>query len=136
MEFGRLEQGLQISCPGSKHLKENAIKRRVCKEKLTNGTYTSLKYLIDVGSTVSKQSYHATKGNDFGDEFHDIIFDEDEAGFDNICVVCLQIRQETHVLVPYGHGNLCCSCAILIISENKRCPTCRSESTQPIRLFQ
>ena len=136
LEYGRLEQGLQISCPGSKHHKENAMKRRVCREKLTNGTYTPLEYLIDVSSTVGKQSYHATKENDFGDEFHDEISDEDEAGFDNICVVCLQTRQETHVLVPRGHGNLCGSCAIHIMSENKRCPTCRIESTKSIRLFQ
>ena len=45
---------------------------------------------------LAKQSYHATKENDFGDELHDEI-SEDEAGFDNICVVCLQIRQEIHV---------------------------------------
>ena len=77
--YGRLELGLQISCPGSKHHNENAIKRRVCKEKLTNGTYTPLEYLIDVSSTVGKQSYHATKGNDFGDEFLYEISDEDEA---------------------------------------------------------
>ena len=96
----------------------------------------ALEYLNDVSSTVGKQSYHATKGNDFGDEFHDEISDEDEAGIDNICVVCLQIRQETHVLVPCGHGNPCSSCALHIMSENKRCPTCRSESTQSIRLFQ
>ena len=52
--------------------------------------------------------------------------------------ICLQIRQETHVLVPCEHGNLCGSCAINIMSEN-RCPTCRSESTVnstfPIILF-
>ena len=30
LEYGRLEQGLQITCPGSKHHKENAIKRRIC----------------------------------------------------------------------------------------------------------
>ena len=95
-----------------------------------------LEYLIDVSSTVGKQFYHATKENYFGDEFHDEISDEDEAGFDHTCVVCLQIRQETHVLVPCGHGNLCGSCAIHIMSENKRFPSCRSESTQSIRLFQ
>ena len=41
LEYGRLERGLQISYPGSKQHKENAIKRSVCKEKLTNGTRIS-----------------------------------------------------------------------------------------------
>ena len=127
LEYWRLEQGLQITCPSSKHHKENAIKRRICKEKLSNGIYTPLEYLIDVSSTVGKQSYRNTKENDIEDEFHDEISD-DEARFDDIYVVCLLIRQK--------NGNLCASGVIHIMSENKRCSTCRSESTQSIRLYQ
>ena len=44
-----------------KQHKENAIKRSKCKEKLISGTYTPLENLIDISSTVGKQSYHNAK---------------------------------------------------------------------------
>ena len=58
LEYARLEQGLEISCPGKKQHKENASKRDKCKEKLSNGIYGPLEFLIEVISTIGKQPSH------------------------------------------------------------------------------
>ena len=139
LEYARLEQGLEISYPGKKQHKENASKRDKCKEKLSSGIYGPLEYLIEVSSTIGKQPSKDLIECNLENEFLDQISDEDENVIEHRqqCVVCLRIRQETHVLVPCGHGNLCSDCAIQIMSADiKRCPTCRSEIIQSVRLFQ
>ena len=40
LEYERLEQGLEISCPGKKLHKEHTIKRNIYKEKLAHCTYS------------------------------------------------------------------------------------------------
>ena len=55
LEYARLEQGLEICCPGNKKHKENASKRNKCKEKLRTGIYGPLEYLVEVSSTIGKQ---------------------------------------------------------------------------------
>ena len=104
MEYARLEQGLEISCPGKKHHKENASKRDKCNKKIRNGIYGPLEFLIEVSSTVGKQPSHDLIESNSENEFLRQISDEDENVTEHRqqCVVCLQIRQETHVLAPCG----------------------------------
>ena len=91
--------------------------------------YGPLEFLFEVSSTIGKQPSHDLIESNSENEFLGQISDEEEDVTEHRqCVVCLQIRQETHVLVPCGHGNLCSDCVIRIMSADiKRCPTCRSE---------
>ena len=109
LEYERLEQGLEISCPGKKLHKEHTIKRNICKEKLAHCTYFPMESLRIVSTTMGKPTYQSADENIIEDEYPDDNSSiQGESEHVQLCVVCLQTRHEPHVLVPCGHGNLCC----------------------------
>lgn len=52
-----------------------------------------------------------------------------------ICDVCLGERNEPHVFIPCGHI-FCSNCKdVLMAQENSRCPTCRGNIVDAVRVF-
>ena len=71
LEYERLEQGLEISCPGKKLHKEHTIKRNICKEKLAHCTYSPMEYLRIVSTTMGKPTYQSADEIIIEDEYSD-----------------------------------------------------------------
>ena len=53
------------------------------------------------------------------------------------CSTCFEPRARTFLLLPCGHATFCQACAEHFCdSDDKRCPTCRTNITGKVRVFQ
>eukprot|EP00937_MAST-01D_sp_MAST-1D-sp2_P003964 g3964.t1 len=52
---------------------------------------------------------------------------------DATCVVCFEVQRDA-VLVPCGHASVCMDCARKIAEKNGKCPICRANITQALRM--
>ena len=164
-DTGRLNSGnasLKLTHPKKIRNVLNTERLRAAEEKLRDGrgdnTYSPMKFLKAV-----RHSFGATNKRYF-DQVHDILTDdpllggnsdseEEQEHEDQVeheetqavgrrcCGVCMDEAANT-VLVPCGHNNICYDCAALVYhneSENMppppKCPFCREEITQYIRLI-
>jgi len=50
------------------------------------------------------------------------------------CIICSDRRRDV-VLVPCGHLSICLTCSNLL-PEPKRCPVCRSDVTQIVKVYK
>ena len=53
---------------------------------------------------------------------------------DSMCVVCMDMPN-THAFVPCGHRCVCAQCSEPILHSNAKCPVCRADVTQAIKIF-
>ena len=58
-----------------------------------------------------------------------------ESSAESTCCVCL-VDSTTHIIVPCGHMCLCETCSSKISSGSKKCPLCKANATQIIRVFK
>ena len=52
----------------------------------------------------------------------------------HVCCICY-FQAKTHALIPCGHMCLCESCAAMLPPSSSRCPMCRKEIQQVVRIF-
>ena len=52
----------------------------------------------------------------------------------HLCCICY-FQAKTHALIPCGHMCLCESCAAMLPPSFSRCPMCRKEIQQVVRIF-
>lgn len=56
---------------------------------------------------------------------------------DGLCVICLHSEREVAVTHNgYGHMLYCSKCAEIMSERNEKCPLCRTDITQYIRIYQ
>jgi hypothetical protein len=53
---------------------------------------------------------------------------------DAVCVVCMDMPN-THAFVPCGHRCVCAECSEPILHSTAKCPVCRADVTQAIKIF-
>ena len=69
------------------------------------------------------------------DDVQDELPGQDELPDAARCAVCLGERIEPHVFIPCGHP-FCSNCKEVIMGQlNPRCPTCRADVVNAIRMF-
>ena len=56
IEYQRLKQGLQITRKSSKKKIENAERRKACKDKLHDGTFSATQYITAISLTIGHTS--------------------------------------------------------------------------------
>ena len=87
IEYQRLGQGLQISRKSSTKNIENAKRRKACKERLQNGTFSATQYLTAISLTIG----HMSK------LFYDESIHSDDDTFRNTCsFVAKQLKKHLH----------------------------------------
>ena len=127
-DISRLVLGRLITRSRKKQVKINIEHRKECKEKRTSGVYTPWEFL----SSITHSLTHTITFNDpilyisdYSDES-----DREEQGnvFENqnLCVICLNIRQVTWLFLPCKHANCCTQCNNTITEFAQTCPTCRT----------
>lgn len=52
----------------------------------------------------------------------------------SVCVVCIE-KEKTHTFLPCGHRCACADCAREVLSRTRKCPLCRSPSTNAVQVY-
>ena len=56
---------------------------------------------------------------------------------DNECTICFELRNQTFMFYPCGHATFCKDCAFKLFEhEDKKCPDCRRQIQDTIRVYQ
>ena len=66
--------------------------------------------------------------------------DNEEAGTvlgdQNLCVICLNVREATWLFLPCKHANCCTQCSNSITELGQTCPTCSRQLPNIFKLIQ
>ena len=132
-DIGRLQLGLEISRPRKKKNVQNFERRRIIRQKLSDGEYNPWEYLKAISHTIGRIN---TNANGLSDDSE---YSDDEVtstpGEENKCVVCLESRNATCIFLPCRHANCCPGCSQRIKDLGQSCPTCRSNIQDMFQIF-
>ncbi len=135
LDIERLENGLNISRKASPSSLQAIQARAECKQKLTNGTYTPMKYLSVISYTFDSALFQKLKPGESEEESS-----EEEASPDNNtqdarrCPICRDACNTTYILVPCGHF-FCDTCSQTLINREDTCAVCSCFNKQQSSCF-
>ena len=112
----------------------NNQRRKQCKEKLLNGSYTPVQFLERISSFLGiVTSFEETTFSDDSDVYEEPEYPDNRGP--NQCVVCLQPRSSTWLFMPCKHAYCCTQCSDEIELLQQTCPTCRSTIEGKFQIF-
>ena len=130
-DIGHLQRGLEISRPRKKRDLQNFERRRIIKQKLSDGEFNPWQYLKAISHTIAKVK---TDINNPSSESEDSD-EEDTPVEEKKCVVCLESRNSTWIFLPCRHVNCCPDCSQRIQVLGQSCPTCRANIDEMFPIF-
>ena len=131
INVGRLQRGLEISRPRKKRDLQNFERRRIIKQKLSDGEFNPWQYLKAISHTIGRVN---TDINIPSSESEDSD-EEDTLVEENKCVVCVESRNSTWIFLPCRHANCCPDCSQRIHVLGQSCPTCRANIDEMFPIF-
>ena len=136
-DISRLVLGREITRSRKKQVKINIEHRKECKEKLTSGVYTPWEFLASI-------THSLTQTITFNESVVYISDDSDESEGQeqgsvlenqNLCAVCLNVREVTWLFLPCKHANCCTQCSNTITELAQTCPTCRAPILDKFQIY-
>ena len=104
-DIGRLQLGLEISKPRKKKNVQNFERRRIIRQKLSDGVYNPWEYLKAISHTIGRINTNANVISSDSEDSDDEV--TSTHGEENKCVVCLESRNDTSIFLPCRHANCC-----------------------------
>ncbi len=132
-DIERVDNGLQITRKQKKKSAANIERRKACKEKFINGTYTVAEYLNAIVYTFDTcVSEFRIPFEDEDDDVGQAQENEEEGGeSQDQCGICVEEIQRKVAVIPCGHTAYCENCIAILRAaateeEPPTCPSCRA----------
>ncbi len=145
-ELKRIDEGLPLTRRRKKSYQANLEKRKRCKEKFCNATYTPMQFLRALSHTCDSNllllENRIEERLDLGTEADDDNTPPEAAAGPQAqqhpllqCATCLGPRERTIVFLPCRHGQICPTCNEELLRRRAPCPICRQEITDRFEVY-
>ncbi len=135
LDIERLQNGLNISRKASPSSLESVRARLECKQKLTNGTYTPMKYLSAISYTFDSALFQKLEPDESAEESSDEDSSTTEqGGEERRCPICRDVCNSPYILIPCGHF-FCNNCSQALMDRRDSCAVCRGVINSRVRAF-